>query len=93
MNPPIVEGESAEREGILEAAKLMLISARTAPKTAGVDDILTSIVYGKEKDVIADKMDETGDERKIRSFKRDARNVRDSEALVLIGVRGSRVLV
>jgi uncharacterized ferredoxin-like protein len=63
---------------------------RTAPKTAGVDDVLGLIVYGKEKDVIADKMDEVGNDRNSESFKRDARNVRNSGAVVLIGVRGSK---
>ena len=90
MNPPIVESGNAEREGILEAARFMLIAARTAPKTAGIDDVLGLIVYGKEKDAIADKMDEVGADRKIEGFKRDARNVRDSEAVVLIGVKGSK---
>jgi uncharacterized ferredoxin-like protein len=90
MNPTIIESEKGEREAILQAAKLMLIAARTAPKTAGVDDVLTSIVYGEEKDIIADKMDEIGEERKIEGFRRDARNVRDSEAVVLVGIRGSK---
>jgi uncharacterized ferredoxin-like protein len=90
MNPPIVEGGDAEKEGILEAARFILIAVRTAPKTAGVDDVVGLIVYGREKDVIADKMDEVGNDRKSESFKRDARNVRDSEAVVLIGVRGSK---
>jgi uncharacterized ferredoxin-like protein len=90
VNPPIVESGNAEKEGILEAARFMLIAARTAPKTVGVDDVLCLIVYGKEKDVIADKMDEVGADRKIEGFKRDARNVRDSETVVLIGVRGSK---
>jgi uncharacterized ferredoxin-like protein len=90
VNPPILESGNAEKEGILEAARFMLIAMRTAPKTAGVDDVLGLIVYGKEKDVIAEKMDEIGDDRKSESFKRDARNLRDSEAVVLIGVRGSK---
>jgi len=90
MSPPIIESGKGEREALLEAAKFMLIAARTAPKTAGVDDVLTSIVYGEEKDIIADKMEEIGDERKIEGFRRDARNVRDSEAVVLVGVRGNK---
>jgi uncharacterized ferredoxin-like protein len=55
-----------------------------------VDDLLTLIVYGKEKDVIADKMEEIAVERKIEVFKRDAKNVRDSLAVVLLAVRGDR---
>jgi uncharacterized ferredoxin-like protein len=90
MNPPIVESKDAEREAILEVAKLMLVAARTAPKSAGIDDILTLIVHGKEKDAIADKMEEIAEKRKPESFKRDAKNVRDSEAVVLIGVRGNK---
>jgi uncharacterized ferredoxin-like protein len=89
---PKIEGEKGEKEAILEVAKLMLASARTAPKTAGIDDILTLIVYGEEKDAIAEKMNEIGEERKIDGFKRDAKNVKDSEAVVLIGVRGNKSL-
>ena len=90
MSPPTVDSKQAEKEAILEAAKFMLVTARTAPKTAGIDDILASIVYGREKNVIADKMEEIAEERKIEAFKRDARNVRDSEAVILIGVRGNK---
>jgi len=87
---PMIESKNAEREVILEAAKLMLISARTAPKSAGIDDVLTIIVYGEEKDTIARKMEEMAEERKTEGFRRDAKNVRDSEAVVLIGVRGKK---
>lgn len=87
---PIVESENGEREIILEAAKLMLVAARTAPKSGGIDDVLTTIIHGKEKDVIANKMEEMAEERKIEAFRRDAKNVRDSEAVILIGVRGNK---
>jgi uncharacterized ferredoxin-like protein len=90
MSPPIIESNSGEKEALLEAAKYMLVAARTAPKTAGKDDILTLIVYGEEKDSIAEKMEEIAEERKIERFRRDAKNVRDSEAVVLIGVRGTK---
>ena len=90
MSPPIIESKKGEKEAVLEAAKLMLIAARTAPKSGGVDDVLTLIVYGKEKDAIAEKMEKIAEQRKIEGFKRDARNVRDSEAVILIGVRGNK---
>ncbi len=51
VSPPIIGSENGEKEAILETAKLMLAAARTAPKTAGLDDIITLIVYGEEKDV------------------------------------------
>ncbi len=90
MSPSLIESKNGEKEAVLETAKFMLIAARTAPKTSGIDDILTLIVYGEDKDRIADKMEKIAEERKIESFKRDAKNVRDSEAVVLVGVRGSR---
>jgi uncharacterized ferredoxin-like protein len=90
LSPSIIESKNGERDAILEAAKLMLIATRTAPKSGGVDDVLTIIVYGKEKNAIAKKMEEIAEERKIEGFKRDAKNVRDSEAVILIGVRGDK---
>ena len=87
---PAVESGESERDAVLQIARLMLVSARTAPKSGGVDDILTAIVYGAEKDSLVAEMDMIGEERSISRFKRDAENVRDSDAVVLIGVRGTK---
>ena len=89
---PTVYGDEQEKDAIMQAAKLMLVSARTAPKSGGVDDILTALVYGEEKDVIAAKMGKMADERgaDFDFLKRDEKNVRDSEAILLIGVRGTK---
>ena len=89
---PMVKSKDGEREGLLEAAKMMLLSARTAPKSAGIDDILTAIVYGKEKEEIAVEMDKIAQQRPNASagFKRDGQNLRDSEAVLLIGVKGTK---
>jgi uncharacterized ferredoxin-like protein len=92
---PTLYGEEQEKDAIMQAAKLMLVSARTAPKSGGVDDILTALVYGEEKGLIATKMSKMADERSANfSFlERDAKNVRDSEVLLLIGVRGTKSLL
>lgn len=87
---PIIRSEDGEREGIMQVSKLMLVSARTAPKAGGVDDILTAIAFGEEKESLAAEMDKIAEERKIDGFRRDAKNVKDSEAVVLIGVRGTK---
>ncbi|MEM0058442.1 MAG: DUF2148 domain-containing protein [Candidatus Bathyarchaeia archaeon] len=89
---PKIDSDKGEKEAILEVAKLMQAAARTAPKTAGIDDILTLVVYGEEKDAIAEKMIEIAEQRNIDGFKRDAKNVKDSDAIVLIGVRGNKSL-
>jgi uncharacterized ferredoxin-like protein len=90
MCPPEIESQDAECEAVLQAAKFMLMSARTAPKSAGIDDVFTVILHGKEKDSIADEMDKIAEERKLQGFTRDAKNTRDSLAIVLIGVRGNK---
>lgn len=87
---PIIGSLDAEKEAILHAAKLMLVSARTAPKTGGVDDVLTAIVYGEEKERLAAEMEKIAEERQISGFSRDAKNVHDSDVVVLIGVRGAK---
>jgi uncharacterized ferredoxin-like protein len=74
----------------MQVSRLMLVSARTAPKSGGVDDILTVLVFGKEKDSLAAEMEKIGEERSISGFGRDAGNVRNSEAVVLIGIRGTK---
>lgn len=90
---PTIGSLDAEKEAILHAAKLMLVSARTAPKSGGIDDILTAIVHGEGKDKLANEMEKIAKERQIQGFNRDAKNVRDSEAVVLVGVRGTESFI
>jgi uncharacterized ferredoxin-like protein len=84
----IIKEDEAEEKGIVEVAQLMLVSAKTAPKAGGIGDILSAIVSGKEKDDLALEMEKVAEERSVPNFKRDAMNVRDSNTVVLIGVRG-----
>lgn len=87
---PIVDGSRCEVEGLLDVARLMMVSARTAPKSGGRDDIETLLVFGEEKDRIADEMEKIATERNLKGFERDGKNVRDSVAVVLIGVEGTK---
>ncbi|MCD6408722.1 MAG: hypothetical protein J7L98_00040 [Candidatus Verstraetearchaeota archaeon] len=89
---PLVDGRSLEGEAVLEVAKLMCIAARTAPKSGGIDDILTAVVTGEERDRLAEEMEKIYEETGQKGFLRDAKNVRDSEVVVLIGVRGAKHL-
>jgi uncharacterized ferredoxin-like protein len=87
---PVVTSRDGEKQGLLRAAEMMMVSCRTAPRSGGVDDVDTVLVTGSEKDKIATEMDKMGDERKIDGFRRDADNVRRSEALLLVGVNGRK---
>jgi len=72
------------------AARLMMTAARTAPKSGGKDDIVTAILSGEEKGRIVSEMKKIAAERRIPGFERDANNIENSEAVVLIGVRGGK---
>jgi uncharacterized ferredoxin-like protein len=52
---------------------------------------MTAIVSGKEKNRIADVMDQHVDQKRnpLPAFKRDAEAIRKSQLLVLIGVKGT----
>ncbi len=89
------QGKEMENQALLQAAAQMCAVARTAPKARGVDDILTLVLTGEEKDTLADKMDEIalGDKEENgwvkKWFQRDAGNLRKAQAVVLIGTKKS----
>jgi len=57
-----------EKEVIETVAKIMLISARTAPKAKGEDEIITGVVTEKEKDKLAQELDSIGDRGDVYKF-------------------------
>lgn len=67
-------------------AKLMELSARTAPKAVGKDFIEVKILTGSEKDAVGREMLTIGGERNSAGYKRDGQNVLDAGVLVLIGL-------
>lgn len=87
---PVISSYEAENAALQRAAELMAVSARTAPKTRGVDEVVTAIVSGVEKDGIADEMVKLGRQKRnpLSFFERDADSLRRSPLLLLVGVRG-----
>jgi uncharacterized ferredoxin-like protein len=68
-------------------ADLMALSAVTAPKTKGQDLLEIKVLFGEEKDKVANEMQKIGEERSNPGFVRDGNNVKESEALILIGLK------
>jgi uncharacterized ferredoxin-like protein len=87
---PILDGKEQELQGVLETARLMVVAARTAPKSGGVDDIFTAVVVGEEIGLLADDMEKMGAERNVKQWTEQAPGVRNSDAIVLIGARGTK---
>ena len=77
---------------IRTVAELMAISARTAPKAAGKDFVVTEIVEGDDLQRLAEKMYEFGERTGKKNFDRDGANVRDSDALLLIGLKDAKAV-
>lgn len=73
-------------------AELMALSARTAPKGLGEDQIETKIVTGTALQTLADEMEQYGQRQQKINFDRDAKNVRQSDAILLLSLRENKVL-
>ena len=83
----MITSDEAETNAIKQVANLMCAAARTAPKGRGIDNLVTGIVEGEEKNALARKMFELGKEKEIRSFIRDATGIRFASTVVLIGTK------
>jgi uncharacterized ferredoxin-like protein len=73
-------------------AELMALSARTAPKGAGQDFIVTEIVEGDHLAILGRKMVEFGERTGKKLFDRDGQNVMDSGAVLLIGLKDAEAV-
>jgi uncharacterized ferredoxin-like protein len=80
--------QNPEYNAVILIASMMCISARTAPKGKGVDTILTRILCKDELLQLADRMQYLGELKENPIFLRDAKNIRESHACVLVGCKG-----
>ncbi len=80
-----------ELESLDTLAKVILTAARTAPKGKGIDDIVTCLLDSEEKADLAARMEELSEIKSLKFLLRDARNVRDADSIILIGLKASGV--
>jgi uncharacterized ferredoxin-like protein len=73
-------------------AELMCIAARTAPKSAGQDFVVTGILEGDACRELGEAMARYGERTGKRSFDRDGGNVADSPVVVLIGLKDAKAV-
>jgi len=79
-------------DGIDMVAQLMAISATTAPKSKGENFVQTKLLKGEVLKELADAMFAFGQRTKKKDFDRDSKNVAQSEAVLLIGLKKANVL-
>ncbi len=76
-------------EAIKNVMNLMGIAARTAPKSAGKDFVSVKAIYGEDINDLAQEMFRYGQESGRRNFDRDGNNVKNSQAVLLIGIKNA----
>ena len=74
-----------EYDAVETVARLMALSARTAPKARGTDVIRTTIATGDDLVLLARAMREFGEKRNASFFIRDAGNIEASDACLIVG--------
>jgi uncharacterized ferredoxin-like protein len=74
-------------DAIKTVADLMEVSAITAPKAVGKNYVVTRTVTGDDIATLADDMIAYGAESGKKNFDRDGANVRNSGAIVLVGLK------
>jgi len=79
-------------DGLRTVAELMCIAARTAPKSAGRDFIVTEIIEGEACQELGEAMIRYGERTGKRNFDRDGNNVKESSVVVLIGLKDARAV-
>ncbi len=89
----ILMSGQVEQEAIVAAAKMIMAAMTTAPKTRGVSTIQSALLQGEDKERLAQAMESHAPSKAAAGdfFKRDAQNVRNSAAVLLIGVKGTVV--
>jgi len=86
----LIKSIEAEKKAVLDVACLMAASARTSPKARGVDTTSSLIVTGDDLEKLAATMEKVAKDKpdhRLIAYKRDAGNVRDSECVLLLGVK------
>jgi uncharacterized ferredoxin-like protein len=76
-----------EKETVLEIAKKMAVAAKTAPKARGIDNLEIQIVTGESIQKIAETMHKQAEKYDVGFFHRDAENILQAPAMLLIGTR------
>ena len=86
----IYSSEDMQTRAVLDTAARMCAAARTAPKTRGMDGLVTCVVTGEDKDRLAAHMRELAGRLDYAFFARDAENADYADAAVLLGMEAHR---
>ena len=83
----IVNEKEIKIARIIEVGKQMMIAARTAPKGKGIDNLELILVSGEDLETLASYMEKSVELHGRKFFFRDALNIRQAQAVVVLGTR------
>lgn len=84
----MIENERNIRHQLaLDAARRMMLAARTAPKGKGIDIIEIGVATDDDILRLSDEMLRIAADTGLKFFLRDAENIKSAEAIVLLGTR------
>lgn len=83
----IINERNIRHEEVLQIAKQIMIAARTAPKGKGLDIVEIGMVTGEEIYKLSVEMKAIAEEKGLKFFLRDAENILNAEAVLLIGTK------
>ena len=83
----IIDERENRRQSVLEAAGQIMTAARTAPKGKGIDIIEIITVTKEDIEQISRHMQTLSEQTGMKFLLRDAENILQAEAMILIGTR------
>ena len=81
---------NCEKEAVTQMALEILVAAKTAPKGKGIDNLVTYLLDKDDIKKLADEMEKQSEKR--GAFYRDADNLKESDSVVIIGLKDSQPL-
>lgn len=83
----LINERNTRHERLLQVANEMMTAARTAPKGKGFDIIEVALATGDTIELLSKTMLEYGEKTGLKFVLRDAENILQAEAIVLIGTK------
>jgi uncharacterized ferredoxin-like protein len=81
------KSKNYENKALEAVARHMVLAARTAPKTKGVDNIIIKVLKHPQIKTLAKEMEKISKFENRPGFHRDAQNLKNSHILVLIAAK------
>jgi len=81
----IMNSQEVEERAVERIADMMCVAARTAPKGKGIDNLVTLIINGQDKEQLSAEMRRVAQESGMEFFERDANCIDKAALVVLLG--------